>query len=94
MRVGRLALVCLLGIAEGVSIERREDINAIAQALQAAGLVQQLCSADVSVSGDGSAGVNVNVQASQSVTIPGLSGSYSSTVIQQGNEKIILLLSL
>jgi hypothetical protein len=77
-------LILLLFSTSCLSLEKRQtDVNAIAQALQNADLVQQYCSASVDISAGSGANVNVNVDASQSVTIPGV-GSLSPTIVQQG----------
>jgi hypothetical protein len=79
-----LTLLTLLTLSTGLSLEKRQtNVDALAQALQRAGLVQQYCSASVDISAGSGTNVNVNVEASQSVTIPGI-GSYSPTIIQQG----------
>ena len=80
-----LSVLALAIITNGLSLERRDvDVNVIAQALQKAGLVKQYCGESVEVTGGSGANVNVNVQASQSITIPGLAGSYSAVTIEQG----------
>jgi hypothetical protein len=79
------ALIVFSTLSHGLYIEKRQtNVDAVVQALQNAELVQQYCNAQVDISSGSGANVNVNVGASQSVTIPGLSGSVSPEIIQQG----------